>query len=283
MELSNRGALEPEFASRIASLNGRQRRELEEYLTRTDPPDIHNVPQEAWDRWEREHRDTLLALLILVFLYSVSEHGGDMDNEAQAAGLQWALSRANAVAKEWRHTGEDMLKTAGADWQAKRAAWEAKVARARELTNERFGIPGVTDFETGPIARSVIDELQIPMTPIDRQEVFDRAANIFGPSRAEAEAITEFTNAQSAGGEFGINVSVGESPDDTWQTEKDARVCKICKPLQGKNRAKWTRLFPQGPPGHPRCRCWIEYANLPNKGSRLAPVGESAALEILAR
>lgn len=38
--------------------------------------------------------------------------------------------------------------------------------------------------------------------------------------------------------------------------------CAICKPLHETGRANWERLFPQGPPAHTHCRCFLEYPAL---------------------
>lgn len=44
-----------------------------------------------------------------------------------------------------------------------------------------------------------------------------------------------------------------------WHTHRDERMCKTCRPMNGK-RAAVGRTYktgvPQGPPAHPNCRCW---------------------------
>jgi predicted ABC-type ATPase len=277
-ELRDRANLEAQFASRIAALNGRQRQELEHYLTLTDPPSARNVPPEAWDRWEKEHRDTLLALLLLVWITSAQEHGTTSATEAQSEGIAWAFGRANAASADWARAGRDMLAKAGADWDAKSLDWQSKIAQARKTAAERFGVPGIPSFEHGPLSPGILDELGIPKQPVNRQEVFDRAANIFGPSRAEAEAVTEFTRAQTAGGEWSVGKTVGISEDDLWGTiggsgREDSRVCPVCHRLNGTKRSFWSRFFPDGPPAHRWCRCELRHANV--RGFALAGVGES--------
>lgn len=44
-----------------------------------------------------------------------------------------------------------------------------------------------------------------------------------------------------------------------WITERDAAVCKVCRPLDGSKEPVWSRQFPDGPPAHPHCRCTILY------------------------
>lgn len=43
-----------------------------------------------------------------------------------------------------------------------------------------------------------------------------------------------------------------------WRTEPGA--CPICEPLEGSTM--WARVFPNGPPGHPNCRCHLEWRPL---------------------
>lgn len=83
---------------------------------------------------------------------------------------------------------------------------------------------------------------------------------VFGPGRAANLAVTETTWAATAGAEAAIGVTVGVSLQDRWRTERDARVCPICSPLEKVVRDDWAYRYPSGPPAHPNCRCWIEYA-----------------------
>ena len=44
-----------------------------------------------------------------------------------------------------------------------------------------------------------------------------------------------------------------------WVTERDGRVCPICRPLDGQVDVDWEDQFPNGPPAHPNCRCWLKF------------------------
>lgn len=89
--------------------------------------------------------------------------------------------------------------------------------------------------------------------------------SIFGEPRARAIGITETTAAISAGEDWTFqwattNGLIGrETVTRRWYTERDAQVCEICGPLHRKTEEVWQRMFPQGPPAHPRCRCWLDY------------------------
>lgn len=86
----------------------------------------------------------------------------------------------------------------------------------------------------------------------------DAVATAFG--NAAVVAATETTVAVSAGSDAGITATVGTSLDDLWIAEPNA--CPICEELHRTSRRIWARRFPDGPPGHPSCRCRIKWANL---------------------
>lgn len=88
-----------------------------------------------------------------------------------------------------------------------------------------------------------------------------KASEIFSPGRTEAIAITNTTEAISKGegGFIGrTRLELGWQVTAIWQTEKDERVCPICRPLDGKPESYYAPLV-GAPPAHPRCRCWQTY------------------------
>lgn len=85
-------------------------------------------------------------------------------------------------------------------------------------------------------------------------------ATRLGPKQAEAIAITETTSANSKGESAAKKEAERKMPDvekviEVWQTEQDAKVCPICRPLHGTTWRVWAERFPSGPPAHPNCRC----------------------------
>lgn len=44
-----------------------------------------------------------------------------------------------------------------------------------------------------------------------------------------------------------------------WHSRRDERVCKVCGPLDGTTQSVWQSKFPNGPPAHFSCRCWLSY------------------------
>ena len=42
-----------------------------------------------------------------------------------------------------------------------------------------------------------------------------------------------------------------------WVPERDSRTCKVCKAMGGTYEEFWSKHFPDGPPAHPNCRCFL--------------------------
>lgn len=172
--------------------------------------------------WLRVQRETEeeLIALLLLIFIAAATQHRASASEAQGRAAQFASLTARDTAKSYTDTGREMLRTGGQEW--------AETTR------------------TGGT--------------VTRASVLDRTNTIFGPTRVRGIAMTGTTDAATSGSEAGIELTDGHSDDDTWWTEADQRVCPICQPLHKTKRENWSRLFPSGPPAHPRCRCWIVYA-----------------------
>lgn len=149
-------------------------------------------------------------------------------------------------------------------------------ANQHGLTDSMFGGAGVPSREGAAWSKSRAGIASYQYTETSRDILLRRAAeaeeagtvlrpgdliDVFGPDRDESAAITETTGAATAGGDAAISHRGGITVQDLWITERDSKVCPICKPLHTKPRSDWARFFPSGPPAHPRCRCYIQYAN----------------------
>jgi hypothetical protein len=85
---------------------------------------------------------------------------------------------------------------------------------------------------------------------------------LFGSSRAIGVGITETTRAITKGeaaAAVGLGAAGISGGDAVWRTEADG-VCAECRHLDGKDRVYWSLFVPDGPPAHPHCRCWLDYA-----------------------
>ncbi len=85
-----------------------------------------------------------------------------------------------------------------------------------------------------------------------------RLEPLFGPLRADLIASTEVTRAFAEGNLAAWRES-GVTEGKEWRTSNDELVCPICGPLAD-TVVGIDDEFPggfDGPPAHPRCRCWI--------------------------
>jgi HK97 family phage portal protein len=94
-------------------------------------------------------------------------------------------------------------------------------------------------------------------------DVTDSLAGAFGPKRANQIAITETTRAFSQGTSIyqGLLKDAGIDMDRIWNASQDELVCKKCGPFNGKKESLWGDMYPDGPPAHTSCRCWLTLAS----------------------
>lgn len=234
MEIPERATTEQQFAKKAGRLTESQRKRLQSLLG--SPPDPANVPESFWQEVQEETERMLLAMLFFVFLASANFHAGGKSSGSGLTILQQTLIDQQA-----------------GDYARQRSSAVA----------ERYTITSRKRFAT--LARKLEEALADPDKPrMTKAETAKGTAKVFGPSRASEISITETTAAQSSGGEAGVKLTFGVSLDDLWITEKDQRVCPICRPLHNTKRKTWGLEFFSGPPAHPSCRCYIKYVN---KGS----------------
>lgn len=116
-----------------------------------------------------------------------------------------------------------------------------------------------------------------------RQQLEDLLAPTFGETRAESIAVTEVTRAAAAGvnEDKKLLAQEGLSFARVWNTRNDERTCVICGPLNGMGEDEPVPGHPDpdiamkgwgagertkdGPPAHPRCRCFhsLKYVGPP--------------------
>ncbi len=81
----------------------------------------------------------------------------------------------------------------------------------------------------------------------------------FGEVRADMIAMTETTRAfaEATNETQDLLKESGIKMERVWKTSADEVVCPICAPLNGQPESEWADEFPDGPPGHVSCRCWL--------------------------
>jgi hypothetical protein len=262
-EIPNRDELEAAFAKAFGKVARRHMHELRGYLG--DPPSVDNVPEEFWQKLEHETEQAVYPHLYSIFLHSANYHGwGDeTDNstkvkalgdfifkparaltDAAMAAFGWAKERAKEFASNWVQSRRDGLEK----------AIEKELRQRQEPEAERPEIIPFPSVEENPPSK--------PDEPpgISRDRLDEILDDFFGPVAIERNVVDETTQGRHQGAETAIEATVGLGEDDRWRTQKDAAVCPICAPNEGKRREDWPAKFAEGPPCHQRCRCYIDYA-----------------------
>jgi len=227
-DIANRTQIEDSLSEVIAKLLARQRREFLPAVEAAPPEETDRRYGAVWlPRWRRLAEVLTIGLAIpLVDIHRIGRRGLDkslglgLDSDyGDSLSMQWGVARAKAAA--------DLI-TANT-----RKMFEA--ANAKDLPSD------VTRTE---ILRAATDR-------------------VFSKDRADNIAITETTNAHSAG-EFAardMSNQKGSGPSifAHWQTAEDDKVCPICLPLNDQPEYLWVPKFPNGPPAHNRCRCFLDW------------------------
>ena len=238
-EIVGRMAIEADFAKRLSRLSSKQRAELRHKLG--DPPDPSRVTANDWARWEQERRQEIAGMLLAIWMLAANQHLEELIGSTGTGDAQHSAMVRQGMASTTTQAAE--------------------VARANiEAAKEIVDAAGKGWATTPPSKANV-------------EEVLTQA---IGPARDATTAATEVTKA-AVGGTNGVKPVVedrGYNLITRWRTEKDDRVCPVCRPLDGKVPDLWepvlrtlvapggTRAISQivangGPPAHPNCRCYL--------------------------
>lgn len=260
-DLANRYPYERVIAGTLFLLQQKQHRRLLDLVASNQ-----TVTDEYWKRNRDELASALALSLAPVYEVSANALYGDIATNRRNA-REWAVKRALKIADE--ATAKDREAYGKLKQQH-----DAELAAAYLL---------LRPYERPPVSR-------LAPPGLDR---------LFGPNRATTLAVTSITGAHTAGqrsaiaasrgllkpiplGGYGKPILVDEipiakeiSPDEVpfamfatgiwiWNTSEDDKVCPICRPLNQKPSEEWAEEFPEGPPAHPNCRCWLEYSDYGN-------------------
>ena len=213
-----RAALEALLTGSISQELKKQLKELLRLLG--DPPDISRVPETFWANGGAALQKEIEPVLRDIYLAQAQTQIA-----ATTIGVDWAL--VNQAAVNWARTYSFDL------------------------------VSNITAGNRDLLQQSVSQYFAQPMTI---GELGGNLAGAFGPVRSEMIAITEVTRAAVEGEQQAVNRITGDNPGivsiDTWQTNRDDRVCPICGPRHNKKRGDG---WEDNPPAHPRCRCWLKH------------------------
>jgi hypothetical protein len=274
-EIVGRMAIEADFAKRLSRLSSKQRAELRDKLG--DPPDPSRVTSSDWARWEQERRQEMAGMLLAIWMLAANQHLEELLGNSRAVG-----SQRSAMAKK----GGDKPRSAGdvAGGIIAAGGTGAGISDVQQSAMVRQGMAS-TAKQAAEVARANIEAAKEIVdaagkgwatTPPSKANVEEVLTQAIGPARDATTAATEVTKA-AVGGTNGVRPVVedrGYNLITRWRTEKDDRVCPVCRPLDGKVPDLWepvlrtlvapggTRAISQivangGPPAHPNCRCYL--------------------------
>lgn len=271
MEIPNRRQLETGYAVRMEQLTKKHRRELVRLLG--SPPDPSKVPESFWQEVRDEMERENATLLLLLFLASARYHAfgsvkepttqSNIGDTLQSEAERYGNERSREVADSYATTSRERFQTFADEVRTIQTAPASTTVDPPTIPNNAPPIPTV---------RRLPD-----LTPEERERITRGFDKVFGKGRAKSIAITETTQAQSAGGDAGVRHTFGTSLGDLWITENDARVCPICSPLHRTRREFWGLKYVNGPPAHPNCRCVVAYVNVPANRGKAAAITEAFA------
>lgn len=223
----------------------------------------------------RDEIARVLAPALLAVFVAACVKKGMPESIARLRGERWAASKASEVAAGLvKGVVKKLNQLAGAGGQ-----WSEFEARHGRM-------PSARRIETDLIQAGVLnrDQVQsIAITEVTRaQSVGGDVAMVWNrsgggvavaeeprdgepgePGEPDSDSRTPSPQPGGAPPDEPSSGDSGDAGDDIWMTEEDARVCPICGPLHGSRRRVWGRIFPDGPPAHPRCRCEIVYTGDP--------------------
>lgn len=191
--------------------------------------------------------DELLAVYVIVFLMMASDGLQNGTVLAQSLGRAWVSAHARGLATAMTTNMRREL-ASGTPPESVFGDTRVSVLAATEVTR------AISRAELDARRSNAAAEgKQKPAMRRDSPDV--RPVEPVEPDEAQVPA-EPATAGASDGGSL---LDVGDGLTALWITERDDRVCPICRPLNKRPARDWDTLFPQGPPAHPNCRCHLEY------------------------
>ena len=251
-ELANRDQHEEELSAVLLGLMDQQRERLDTLLG--TQPDLENVPGSYWDHLRTDLRGPLINKLIEIYLLGADQQASDLDHtlspsDIAANALVWSSGHVDGLLDKFMARSQQMAQAAIAQYHAD----HDRVAMLASL------LLILGDTRADGIA---ITETTAANTAGERRAASDYVAwaNSEEARRAEVENERGGTSPLERRNVDRFSRRLGVTLKAAWNTEKDSKVCPICKPLDGTTEATWGRVAPEGPPAHPRCRCALLYS-----------------------
>lgn len=213
---------------------GKKRVEMLQMLM-GNPPDPSNVPASFWRVAGKDLRDRFEPILREVFLAGAHAMGDE-----PIVPVNWKL--ANERAARWASRYAFNL--------VKRIEQTAQT-RLQDIFDGFFKEKGTTVGDLRKLIEPEVKDLEVRMK--------DGTTRVMtSAERAKLIATTEVTRASVEGEREVIKQieAAGIEMVAIWETQRDDKVCLICKPRQGKEQGDgWS----DPPPAHPGCYCTLRY------------------------
>jgi len=186
--------------------------------------------------WDNENRELLAEILPL------------LSGSAEEAALFSAetIEGATGIGVDWT-----LVNTAAAKWARGHAG---KLVR------------GINETTRANVGQHVAEFVETPGATIGTLRRKLAQLPSFNDNRARMVAVTETTRSYKEGNRATVRTYEAEGLftwERTWHTNRDDLVCELCRPLHGKKAEGLDGEYPlggaDGPPRHPRCRCWETY------------------------
>ena len=225
----------PDIAPRLDALKARSDQEpprdpedeLAAALAGEMGPYMQQVAEQIVNGQQPDTRDMDERILVLLLLGLLGATTASALQRAQALGVELSIDAINRRATQW----------------------------AQSYTYDM--VRGINDTTRRAISDAVSAYTQTPGMTVD--DVAALLEPTFGQRRAQAIATTEITRAYSQAATITQQevAAMGVVTLRQWVTWRDDRVCPICGPLHNTFEDVWQLEFPDGPPAHVNCRCWL--------------------------
>ena len=239
-----RTAGEADLARRLRKLNKKHQKVIRGALSRYGS--LTAIPETVWEKIQDEIDSQTTAALLLIY---IAAH----DSTTTTLGVQVPTAAADRQAREF--AAQRSQDFAGAYVKNTRERLQKALEAARATPVTPPVIPPV-----GDVTRGIGDPDKTTLSDTDIIKP-DTIADILNDKRSDAAGVTETTTGISGGQRGGADDFERDDPLNTvkmiWRTERDARVCPICSPLDGKGDKVWNAAFPSGSPAHISCRCQL--------------------------